>query len=169
MTGVLNAVYNNSDATIVILDNRTTAMTGHQDNPFTGRTLMGAPAPDIDIEAVVRALGVTSVATVNPNLLKPTEKALTEAVAYPGVSVVIAQAPCALLDKEQHDPFAVDEDACTACGECIRLGCPAISRDSAAKAVIDTAQCVGCRQCVQVCRYGAIVRVGRACDLGSGL
>jgi len=169
MTGLLNSVYNNGDETIVILDNRTTAMTGHQDNPFTGRTLMGDPAPDIDIEGVVRALGVTSVVTVNPNLLKPTAKALAEAVSSPGVSVVIAKAPCALLDKEQHDPFAVDEETCNACGECVRLGCPAISRDPAGKAVIDTAQCVGCRQCVQVCRYGAIVRVGRACDIGSGL
>jgi len=169
MTGLLNSVYNNGDETIVILDNRTTAMTGHQDNPFTGRTLMGDPAPDIDIEGVARALGVTSVVTVNPNLLKPTAKALAEAVASPGVSVVIAKAPCALLDKEQHDPFAVDEETCNACGECVRLGCPAISRDPAGKAVIDTAQCVGCRQCVQVCRYGAIIRVGRACDIGSGL
>ena len=169
LTGLLNSVYNNGDETVVILDNRTTAMTGHQDNPFTGRTLMGGPAPDIDIEGVVRALGVTRVVTVNPNLLKPTAKALAEAVASPGVSVVIAKAPCALLDKEPHDPFAVDKETCNACGECVRLGCPAISRDDAAKAVIDTAQCVGCRQCVQVCRYGAIVRVGRACDVRSGL
>jgi indolepyruvate ferredoxin oxidoreductase alpha subunit len=169
LTGVMNAVYNNGDETIVILDNRITAMTGHQDNPFTGRTLMGDPAPEIDIEAVVRALGVTSVKTVNPNLLKPTATALREAVGTPGVSVVIAKAPCALLNKEPGDPFAVDEEACNACGECIRLGCPAISRGEESKAVIDTALCVGCRQCVQVCRKGAIVRVGRACDIGSGL
>jgi indolepyruvate ferredoxin oxidoreductase alpha subunit len=169
MTGLLNAVYNNGDETVVILDNRTTAMTGHQDNPFTGRTLMGDPSPDIDIEAVARALGVSSVATVNPNLLKPTAKALAEAVGSPGVSVVIAKAPCVLLSKEHGDPFAVDTDECTACGECIRLGCPAISREDESKAVIDAALCVGCRQCVQVCRYGAIVRTGRACDIGSGL
>jgi indolepyruvate ferredoxin oxidoreductase alpha subunit len=169
LTGVLNSVYNNGDETIVILDNRTTAMTGHQDNPFTGRTLMGDAAPDIDIEAVVRALGVASVVTVNPNLLKPTARALAEAVASPGVSVVIARAPCVLLKREAADPFAVEKEKCDACGECVRLGCPAISRDDAGKAVIDAAQCVGCRQCVQVCRYGAIVRVGRACDVGSGL
>jgi indolepyruvate ferredoxin oxidoreductase alpha subunit len=169
MTGVLNAVYNNGDETIVILDNRTTAMTGHQDNPFTGRTLMGDPAPDVDIAAVVRALGVRSVATVNPNLLRPTAKALAEAVASPGVSVVIAKAPCVLLTKEHGDPFTVDTDECTACGECVRLGCPAISREHLSRAIIDPALCVGCRQCVQVCRYGAIVRTGRACDIGSGL
>jgi len=169
LTGVLNAVYNGSDTTVVILDNRITAMTGHQDNPFTGRTLMGEPAPEVDIEAVVRALGASFVRTVNPNLLRPTANALAEAVATPGVSVVIAKAPCALLDKEQKDPFAVDEETCTACGECIRLGCPAICRGEDARAVIDTALCVGCRQCVQVCKVGAIQRVGRACDLGSGL
>jgi indolepyruvate ferredoxin oxidoreductase alpha subunit len=169
LTGLLNSVYNNGDETIVILDNRTTAMTGHQDNPFTGRTLMGDAAPDIDIEAVVRALGVASVVTVNPNLLKPTARALAEAVASPGVSVVIARAPCVLLKTETADPFAVEKEKCDACGECVRLGCPAISRDDAGGAVIDAPQCVGCRQCVQVCRCGAIVRVGRACDVRSGL
>jgi indolepyruvate ferredoxin oxidoreductase alpha subunit len=166
MTGVMNAVYNNGDATIVILDNRITAMTGHQDNPFTGRTLMGEPAPEIDIEAVVRALGVTSVATVDPNLLRPTAKALAEAVAFPGVSVVIAKAPCALLNKQPGEPYAVVSEKCNACGECIRLGCPAISRGEASKAVIDTASCVGCRQCVQVCKQGSIARTGRACEIG---
>ncbi|MDO8963775.1 MAG: indolepyruvate ferredoxin oxidoreductase subunit alpha [Coriobacteriia bacterium] len=168
LTGLMNAVYNNGSSTLVILDNRITAMTGHQDNPFTGRTLCGDPAIEIDIEQVVRALGVADVHTVNPNLLKPTAKALAHAAAHDGVSVVIAKAPCALLNKDEVDPFAVDEDECTACGECIRLGCPAISRDSVSKACIDTTICVGCRQCVQVCKYGAIVRTGKACDIGSG-
>jgi len=168
LTGVMNAVFNGGKETIVILDNRITAMTGHQDNPFTGRTLIGDPAPEIDIEAVVRALGVADVRVVNPNLLKPTSTALAAAVAYEGVSVVIAKAPCALLTKDYPDPFAVDEDLCTACGDCIRLGCSAICRAKDSKASIDIAQCVGCRQCVQVCRYGAIVRTGRACDIGSG-
>jgi indolepyruvate ferredoxin oxidoreductase, alpha subunit len=168
LTGVMNAVYNGGAETIVVLDNRVTAMTGHQDNPFTGRTISGGPAPEIDIETVVRALGVTDVRTVDPNLLRPTRKALEGAVASGVVSVVIAKAPCALLSKDHPDPFAVDEDVCTACGECIRLGCPAISRDRLSKAIIDTATCVGCRQCVQVCKYGAIVRVGKSCDIGTG-
>lgn len=168
LTGLMHAVYNNGAATVVILDNRITAMTGHQDNPFTGRTLAGQAAPEIDIEQVCRALGVTDVRVVNPNLLKPTRTALDAAIAYPGVSVVIAKAPCALLSKEEVDPFAVDDESCTACGECIRLGCPAISREADMKAVIDGALCVGCRQCVQVCAYGAIVRSGKACDIGSG-
>ncbi len=168
LTGLLGAVYNGGSETIVVLDNRITAMTGHQDNPFTGRTLAGDPAPGIDIEAVVRGLGVTDVQTVDPNLFRPTEKALRRAIQHRGVSVVIAKAPCVLLSRETVDPFAIDETACTACGICIRLGCPAISRDAESRANIDADVCVGCRQCVQVCTYGAIVRTGRSCDVGAG-
>ncbi len=169
LTGLLDTVYNGGAETIVILDNRITAMTGHQDNPFTGRTLSGGPAPEIDIEAVVRALGVQDVHTVDPNLFRPTEKALGRALAHDGVSVVIAKAPCALLTRDRPDPFGVDESLCTACGMCIRLGCPAISRDTESRAFIDAETCVGCRQCVQVCKYRAIVRTGRSCDIGSGV
>jgi indolepyruvate ferredoxin oxidoreductase alpha subunit len=164
LTGLLDITYNGGTSTVVILDNRVTAMTGHQENPWTGRTLQGSAAPALDLEAVCRALGVTDIVTVNPDLLKPTEKALRAAVASDTVSVVIAKAPCILLTREYPDPFAVDDDACTACGECVRLGCPAISRDKSAIAVIDVALCVGCRQCVQVCKYGAIVRSGPSCD-----
>jgi indolepyruvate ferredoxin oxidoreductase alpha subunit len=167
LTGLLGSVYNGGTETVVILDNRTTAMTGHQDNPFTGRTLSGAPAVEVDIETVVRALGVRDVRTVDPNLLHPTEKALREAVAAPELSVVIARAPCVLLTRERGEPFAVDVEKCNACGICIRLGCPAIGRGENSRAKIDAELCVGCRQCVQVCRYGAIERAGCACDLGS--
>jgi indolepyruvate ferredoxin oxidoreductase alpha subunit len=166
LTGVLNAVYNGGDETIVVLDNRITAMTGHQDNPFTGRTLAGAVAPEIDIEAVVRALGVTDVRTVDPNLLRPTASTIREALAAPGVTVVIAKAPCVLVTRERNDPYAVDAEKCTACGICIRLGCPAIGRGENSRAVIDTELCIGCRQCVQVCRYGAIRRTGPSCEIG---
>ena len=165
LTGLLDVTYNGGSTTTIILDNRITAMTGHQDNPFTGRTLMGMPARQIDIEAVVRALGIQHVRTIDPNLLKPTEKAIAEETARGEASVIIAKAPCALLIRERRDPFAVDEDACTKCGECVRLGCPAISRNKKAIAVIDTTLCVGCRQCVQVCKAGAIVRVGPSCDM----
>jgi indolepyruvate ferredoxin oxidoreductase alpha subunit len=167
LTGVMNAVYNGGFETIVVLDNRITAMTGHQDNPFTGRTISGAEAPEIDIETVVRALGVTDVRIVDPNLLRPTERAIREALATPGVSVVIAKAPCVLVTRERNDPYAVDPEKCTACGICIRLGCPAIGRGENSRAVIDTELCIGCRQCVQVCRYAAIKRTGPACEIGS--
>jgi indolepyruvate ferredoxin oxidoreductase alpha subunit len=159
MTGLLEMTYNGGDATVVILDNRVTAMTGHQDNPFTGRTLSGEPAPQIDIEGLVRALGVKDVTTVDPNLLRPTEKALRDAVQAPGVSVVIARAPCIMLSRERGVPFAVDAEKCDSCGECVRLGCPAISRGEHSRATIDAAACAGCRQCVQVCKVGAIKKV----------
>jgi indolepyruvate ferredoxin oxidoreductase, alpha subunit len=158
ITGLLNSVYNGGAETVVILDNRITAMTGHQDNPFTGRTLAGAPAPDVDIESLVRAIGVRDVRVVNPNLLRPTERALREATATSGLSVIIAKAPCVLVSRPQSAPYTVDAEACPACGVCIDLGCPAISRDEASRARIDADVCVGCRQCVQVCRYGAIRR-----------
>jgi indolepyruvate ferredoxin oxidoreductase alpha subunit len=159
MTGLLEMTYNGGDATVVILDNRVTAMTGHQDNPFTGRTLSGEPAPEIDIEGIVRALGVSDVATVDPNLLRPTEKALRTAAQAPGVSVVISRAPCIMLSRERGEPFTVDAERCNACGECVRLGCPAISRGEHSRATIDAAACAGCRQCVQVCKVGAIKKV----------
>jgi indolepyruvate ferredoxin oxidoreductase alpha subunit len=169
LTGLLDVAYNSGSSTVIVLDNRITAMTGHQDNPWTGRTLQGKPAPDIDLEAVCRALGVSDVRTVDPNLLKPTEKALREAVASDAPSVVIMKAPCVLLSTDHPDPFGVDEEACTACGECIRLGCPAISRDRDSRATIDVSLCVGCRQCIQVCKYSAIVRTGPSCDFGGGV
>jgi len=166
LTGIMNCVYNGGAETVIVLDNRITAMTGHQNNPFTGRTISGDAAPDIDIEAVVRALGVQDVRTVDPNLLRPTDKAIREAIANPGVSVIIAKAPCVLLTKQHPAPYAVDAEKCTACGICIRLGCPAIGRGEESRAVIETDLCVGCRQCVQVCRYGAIHKTGPSCEIG---
>ena len=156
LTGLLEMTYNGGDATVVILDNRVTAMTGHQDNPFTGRTLSGEAAPALDMEGLVRALGVDDVRTVDPNLLRPTEKAIREATEHEGVSVVIARAPCILLTSDRGEPYVVDAEKCNACGECVRLGCPAISRGERSRATIDEVSCVGCRQCVQVCRQGAI-------------
>jgi indolepyruvate ferredoxin oxidoreductase alpha subunit len=166
ITGLLNMVYNQGTGTIVVLDNRTTAMTGHQGNPVSGIALGGGSAPAVDLEALVRALGVTSVRTVDPNDLIAVRAALDEEVAREGLSVVVAKAPCALLVREYKDPYAVDVELCTKCAACIRLGCPAISRDADGRAAIDTATCVGCGQCVQVCRYDAIVPSGAACDIG---
>jgi indolepyruvate ferredoxin oxidoreductase alpha subunit len=167
LTGLMNIVYNGGNTTTVILDNRVTAMTGHQDNPFTGRTLMGDPAPELDIERVCEALGVEHVAVVDPNNLPKTERALQAALDHEGPSVVVARRPCALLVKSDRPPMAVKTETCTACGVCIRLGCPALSKDAlTAKAVIDAAQCVGCAQCVAVCTYRAIGVGGRSCEAG---
>lgn len=169
ITGLLDMVYNGGAGTIVILDNRTTAMTGHQGNPVSGKTLAGGEAPMVDLEALVKALGVPWVRTIDPLDMAATLAALTDATTTDGVSVVIAKSPCALLVKRDDQPYAVDEEACTKCGACIRLGCPAIMKVASGQAVIDTASCVGCGQCVQVCRFDAIVEVGPACDFGGGL
>ncbi len=165
LTGLLHEVYNGGDATVVILDNRTTAMTGHQGNPVSGKLLDGTEAPALDLEAVCRGLGVPSVVRINPLNLKRTEKVLREETTRPGVSVVIAESPCVLLSKRtDENTFAVDPPLCTCCDLCVNLGCPAIAKDPRTKkAVIDPALCVACTQCVQVCRYHAIKPAGPAC------
>ncbi len=169
LTGLMNAVYNGSRTTTVILDNRITAMTGHQDNPFTGRTLMGEPAPEMDVEAVCRGLGVEHVVVVDPMNFKRTERALREAIEHDGPSVVVARRPCALLVKSDKPPMIVKVDECTACGVCIGLGCPALSKARSGKAVIDATLCVGCAQCAAVCGYRAIAVGAPACEAGETL
>ncbi len=167
ITALLNIAYNGGGGTVAILDNRTTAMTGHQGNPVDGVTLQGAEVRELDLTALCRVLGVSRVRTVDPHDLAATERALREETASDALSVIIFQAPCALLVRDKGDPFAIDEDACTACGACIRLGCPAIGKDtSTGKATIDVSLCVGCGQCAQGCRFDAIVHTGPACDLG---
>lgn len=166
LTGLANVVYNSGKGTILILDNRITAMTGHQGNPIMGRTLMGEQATEIQIESVCSALGVKHVVTVDPHDLIALDAVIREEMARDALSVVIVRAPCALLIKEKEQPYAVDEDACTSCGACIKLGCPAISKTVNGKAEIDITVCVGCGDCVQVCRFDAIVSAGLACEMG---
>jgi len=167
LVSLMNTVYNGGGGTIAILDNRITAMTGHQGNPVNGITIQQRPSHEVDIVAVCEALGVPRVRVVDPQDLVATERVLREESAADELSVVIFRAPCALLVREKGDPYAVDEDACTKCGACVKIGCPAIGRDeTTAIAYIDTAVCVGCGQCVQVCKYNAIIHTGPACDLG---
>jgi indolepyruvate ferredoxin oxidoreductase, alpha subunit len=166
VTGLIDLAYNGSDALICILDNRITAMTGHQQNPVSGMTLQGRPTTEIDLEALCRSVGVNRVRTVDPHDLAAAEGAVREEAASDELSVIIFRAPCALLIKEKDQPFGVDEESCTACGLCIRLGCPAISKAEGGKARIDTTICVGCGDCVQVCRFSAIELTGPACDIG---
>lgn len=168
ITGLLNMVYNGGVGTIVILDNRTTAMTGHQGNPVSGMTISGTDAPQLDLIELAKVLGVTSVRTVDPFDLGGTLEVLKEATSEEVLSVVVAKGPCALLTRSTADPFAVDEELCTKCGACLRIGCPAIMKAPSGQAVIDTAVCVGCEQCVQVCRLSAIVPAGASCDFGGG-
>jgi indolepyruvate ferredoxin oxidoreductase alpha subunit len=167
INGLMSSVYNGATSTIAILDNRITAMTGHQGNPINGITLQKHPSHEIDLVALCCALGIKHVRLVDPHDLAATESALREETARDELSVLVFRAPCALLVRDKGDPYAVDEDACTKCGLCVRLGCPAIGKDeSTSKAYIETSLCVGCAQCVQVCKYDAIVHTGPACDLG---
>lgn len=165
ITGLMNTVYNGGSGTVLILDNRITAMTGHQGNPMNGITIQDRPSHEVNLEGLVRALGVERVRVVDPQDLAAVRSALDEETSADGLSVIIYKAPCALLLREKDDPYGVVEDACTKCGLCIKLGCPAIGKDEqTSKAFIDMSVCVGCGQCVQVCRYDAIEHTGPACD-----
>lgn len=161
LTGLLNMVYNNGSGTVIILDNSTTAMTGHQHHPGTGRTLMGAPAPAVDLETLVKALGVKRVRVVNPLDLAETLAAVREETAADQPSVVISRCPCVLLTKVSGPAVLADKDKCIGCKICVRLGCPSISvKDK--KALVDPASCTGCGLCIQVCKEGALVKGGNA-------
>ena len=159
ITGLIDMVYNNAQGTVVILDNRITAMTGHQQNPGSGRTLQGQTSPVLSLEDICHACGVKHVAVVDPLDLKATEAALKAAAGHPGVSVVIAKSPCILIDKKFKPTLHVDEDACVGCKLCLKLGCPAISFDSARKkSKIDPIFCTGCEVCASLCPKKAMKR-----------
>lgn len=160
ITGLLNMVYNNGTGTVIILDNKTTAMTGHQQHPGTGSTLMGARAPAVDLETLVKALGVKRVRVVNPLDLEQTLAAVREETAACEPSVIISRCPCVLLTKITKPAVRVVTDKCIGCKACIRLGCPAISMKDK-KALIDSVSCTGCGLCTQVCKEGALVEGGR--------
>ncbi|MFC1558089.1 indolepyruvate ferredoxin oxidoreductase subunit alpha [candidate division KSB1 bacterium] len=154
---LVNAVYNQTNITVVILDNRTTAMTGHQENPGTGKTLKGKNTPVFDFEGVAKAVGVNYVRIVDPMNIKETEKTIKEACSQRGVSVVISQRTCVLLDRKQFSgPLHIDIELCNECELCLRLGCPAISLKDG-KLVIDSQLCNGCGLCAQVCNRDAIL------------
>ncbi|WP_031514250.1 indolepyruvate ferredoxin oxidoreductase subunit alpha [Desulfofalx alkaliphila] len=160
VTGLMDIVYNKGKSTVLILDNRTTAMTGHQDHPATGKTLMGRPTVEVDLEALVKSLGIKRVKVLDPINIDQFEKAVKEEVAAAEPSVIIARHPCALLTKEPRRPVTVNAEACIKCKLCLKLGCPAISHLDGV-AVIDGIQCNGCGLCVQVCKKGAIIKGGQ--------
>ena len=157
MTGLANIAYNQSNSTVIILDNSTTGMTGHQQNPTTGKNLRGDPAGKIDLETLCRAMGIRRVRVVDPYDLKATEEVVTEELAAPEPSVIITRRPCVLLRSvEKHPPYQVEPDKCKGCKMCMRIGCPAISWKEK-KAVIDPTQCVGCGVCEQLCKFDAFL------------
>lgn len=156
MTGLVNIAYNSTNSTVIILDNSITGMTGHQQNPTTGKNLKGDPAAAVNLEELCKAIGIKRVRVVDPYNLAETEAAIKEELAAPEASVIISRRPCALLKYVKHKPaLKVVNDKCRGCKMCLKLGCPAISvRDG--KAVIDHTQCVGCGICTEVCKFGAI-------------
>ncbi|MBQ0000298.1 MAG: 4Fe-4S binding protein, partial [Clostridiales bacterium] len=156
MTGLANVAYNQSNSTVIILDNSITGMTGHQQNPTTGYNIKGDPAGKINLEALCRAMGFNRVSVVDPYNLEQCDTVLKEELAADEPSVIISRRPCALLKYVKHKaPLKVEADNCIGCKSCMRLGCPAISiKDK--KAVIDTTLCVGCGVCQQLCKKDAL-------------
>jgi len=176
LNGLINTVYNNSYSTVIILDNRITAMTGQQPNPASGSTIMGEPANSIDFPDLCRAIGVKHVRTVNPHDIEATYKVLKEEIERPEPSVVITRFPCVLTPEEKKrakKPFRSAIENCTGCGMCLRLGCPAINwvpltageaktlgkkEKQKGYALINEVMCIGCGQCIGLCKFKAIAR-----------
>ena len=157
ITGLVNAVYDRSNINVIILDNRITGMTGHQQNPATGFDIHGNPAPQLNLEAVCEAVGA-HVRVVNPMRMKDMEQALREETQRDGVSVIIARYPCALLDKRPKQPCTIAD--CHRCGACLRLGCPALERGADGAVRVNAALCNGCGLCKQMCAFGCITGGG---------
>jgi len=155
MTGLANIAYNQSNSTVVILDNSTTGMTGHQPNPTTGFNIKGDPVGKINLEALCRAMGINRVRVVDPYDLEECDKVIKEELAANEASVIIARRPCALLKNVKHKAsLRVDPDKCKKCTVCMQIGCPAISmREDGAH--VDETQCVGCGVCQQLCKFDA--------------
>ena len=159
ITGLVNMAYNESNATVIIVDNSITGMTGHQQNPTTGFNLKGDPCAKIDLETLCRSVGIRRVRVVDPYDLKQCDEAIREELAANEPSVIISRRPCALLKYVKHKaPLMVEEDKCIGCKSCMRIGCPAISMVDG-KAKVDATQCVGCGICAQLCKCGALKEV----------
>ena len=159
ITGLVNMAYNESNATVIIVDNSITGMTGHQQNPTTGVNLKGDPCTKIDLETLCRAVGIRRVQVVDPYDLAQCDAVLKEELAADEPSVIISRRPCALLKSVKHKkPLVVEEDKCVGCKACMKIGCPAISIIGG-KAKVDATQCVGCGVCQQLCKLGALKEV----------
>ncbi len=156
MTGLANIAYNQSNSTVIILDNSITGMTGHQQNPTTGYNIKGDPAGKIDLEALCRAMGFNRVAVIDPYDLASCEKVIRQELEADEASVIISRRPCALLKYvKKKAALKVNPDTCKGCKACMRIGCPAISIREG-KAVVDATLCIGCGVCTQMCRFGAL-------------
>ena len=169
ITGLIDVVYNKGNAATIILDNRITGMTGHQENPGTGYTLMGEVAEQIDIQKVCEAIGVKHIEKINPLDLKQTKEAIDKAMKIDEPVVIITEYPCVLKKSKQDEidkyglnrmECVVDSDTCKKCKMCLKAGCPAISFDLEKGSIIDETMCVGCDVCLQICPFDAIKKVG---------
>ncbi len=156
ITGLISIAYNASNSTVLILDNSITGMTGHQNNPANGKNIHGDPANAVNLEALVKSIGISRVTVVDPGDLAALEAVLKQELSAAEPSVIICRKPCALLKSVQHKPaFRINADKCKSCKACMKIGCPAISM-TGGKAKIDPTLCVGCNLCSQMCKFDAI-------------
>ena len=162
VNSLINMVYNKSTATVIILDNRTTGMTGHQDHAATGKTLKGEPTYAIDLAELCKSIGVSNVITMNAFDFDGLQKTIKESVNGDVLTVIIAKAPCALL-KGQVFPYKCvsSKEKCKKCGMCLKIGCPAITKGKDGAVIIDGTACNGCGLCLNFCKFGAIEKVER--------
>ena len=163
ITSLMDVAYNNGNTLNIIVDNSTTAMTGGQENPGTGKTLLGEPSQSVDLPALVRALGIKRVTTIDdPYDLELVERVLREELAAEEASVVIAKSPCVLQFKIKRPVYAVDLELCIGCKRCLQAGCMALNliedAEGERKVEIDPSQCNGCGICAQLCKEDAIAR-----------
>ena len=156
MTGLASIAYNQSNSTVIVLDNSITGMTGHQQNPTTGKNLYGEPAGRVDLEALARAMGINRVRVVDPYNIADCEAAVKEELEVEEPSLIISRRPCALLKEVKPlPPLKVDTEKCKGCKMCMKIGCPAIAMKDG-KAKVDVTLCVGCGVCSQMCKFGAL-------------
>lgn len=178
ITGLIDIVYNRGFTTVIILDNRITAMTGHQHNPLSGSTIRGEPAAEIDLEQLCRAIGVKHIVTLNPHDTRNTRSLIKAEIERPEPSVIISRYPCVLLPEERKrkkTPYTIVLENCTGCRSCLKIGCPAIEwvpvtekeaeemglrKKQKGLSRIDPVMCVGCAQCIPQCKFNAIVLTG---------
>ncbi len=171
ITGLLDMVYNGSKGTLIILDNGTTAMTGRQDHPGTGKSLSGESAPHVNLLTLVQSLGVIDAVVIDPYDIPLVEKSLNHALKFSGPSVIITNRPCMLIPHEKYAQVQVIPDNCKYCGACLSIGCPSISKvfvevngKTRIRPQMDQLLCTGCQVCKQMCKFDAIAPVSEDTD-----